>query len=128
MDAIAKRLTARHLAAPDPAAWLVAADRLEELGGADAALWRRRGQLYRAVREQFDDVLRRSLDDPSLWRTYGVWEVRMLRYPQTVRVWAGHSTRPAGPGARVRVIINVNVTRPAYFVGRLLGLIDRLDA
>ncbi len=121
-DDTLRRLTACHLVEPDPPLWLLAADRCLELGDeAGAALWRRRGELYPGVRYQYDCV-RGELLDHGEWRRYGDWEVGMVRYAQTVRVW----TDRYGKIRAFAMIINVNYTGPRYVPRRLLELIDRL--
>lgn len=52
-----RRLIGSYKSAPDPQAWLVAADHYEECGmSATAQLWRDRGRLYPAVVGLFEEV------------------------------------------------------------------------
>lgn len=141
-DETLRRLTARHLAEPCPELWLLAADRCEELGDEPgAALWRRRGELYDAVREQYDEAQSNRSDhsglwgreDAAPWRQYGSWGVAMMRYPLTVRICArlltGASYLEAGFDTIIRLDLITNVdlqNYERYVVRRLLGLIDRL--
>lgn len=111
-----RELTHAYLLRPDPMAWLVAADLLEEGGrGEESALWRARGEWFQDIMEVVNTALADEPTGPS-WQSYrgplysvfvGPWFLRFRRTRHTVYSFVprmGNSTGPPVPR-----------TCPAYF-------------
>lgn len=85
-DAVLRRLTACHLSRPDPAAWLAAADRCEELGrDEEARLWRRRAEWFAGLRDLIEYAARGTCGQSFRGR-FGAYLVQTSRAAATVRV------------------------------------------
>ncbi len=142
-----RNMLRRHIASPDPVAWLAAADHFEEKGDAESARkWRRRGEWYPILHPIAKLLMKPGTPRGSGDRAIvGPFEVRFSRKTSSMLVEAFRVSSTAherqakslywahdGEGAMTPVHgssqwrVHVSENRDVYLNGRVIDLIDWL--